>query len=157
MVGNRITFTAPGDRTQREIIYLSMRLGGNSMDANTPEGRFFNSLSGLNVLIKSAIYLFHRTGYRDLATFILNRTNLLIQDDSGIPFSYFDRNSFEIGLFGNFDTPVRLVEIPRPPQQPDLAQAFRERSQPLPFHFGYGVLRRDRVSNLLLAVRKRKA
>jgi hypothetical protein len=51
---------------------------------------------------------------------------------------------------------VRLVEIPRPPLQPDLAQAFKDQSRPLPFHFGYGVLRRDRVSNLLMAASRRK-
>ncbi|MBP7586260.1 MAG: hypothetical protein KBA61_19610 [Spirochaetes bacterium] len=153
--GNRITFTAPGSRTQREIIYLGMRLAGNSADPNTPQGKFLNSLSGLNVLIKSAIYLFHREPFRDLAAFILGRTNVLIQDDSGIPYRYMDRNAFAISFYGSFDTPVRLVEIPQPPGQPDLAKEFKEKSQPLPFRFGYGVLRRDKTSNLLLAVRKR--
>ncbi len=153
--GSRITFTAPGTPTPREIIYLSLRITPRSMEAATPEGRYFSSLSGLNVLIKSAIYLLHSENYRAFCRSLLERTDLLVEDDSGIPYRYFTRDKFDIFLFGTFDMPVRLREIPSPPRQPDLAQAFKERAGELPFHFGYGVLRKDHASNLLLAVRKR--
>ncbi len=155
--GNRILFRAPGDTTDREILYLGMRLSPKSVDPRTPEGKFFSSLDRLNILIKSAIYLFHRAEYHTLGRFFLDRCSMLIQDDSGIPYRFLDNDQFTISLYGAYDRPVSLVEIPNPPRQNDLARQFKIQKGDLPFRFGYGVLRKDRASNLLLAVRKRGA
>ncbi len=154
--GNRIRFRGPRDTEDREIVYLSMRLSPKSIDPRTPEGTFFNTLDRLNMLIKSAVYLFHRREYHVLGRFFLDRCSMLIQDDSGIPYRLLDTDQFSISLYGAYDRPVKLVEIPNPPRQNDLARQFKEQSGALPFRFGYGVLRRDRASNLLLAVKKRR-
>jgi len=47
-----------------------------------------------------------------------------------------------------------LGGIPDPPQQPVLAQRFRESSEPLLFPYGYGVLMGKGKSNLMLFVKK---
>ncbi len=153
--GNRISFIQPGSNTPGELIYLSMYITPKSMDAETPEGKFLSSLSRINVIIKSAVYLLHRPAYEPFVRALLQRTSMLIEDDSGIPFRYLNPDVFSIKLFGAFDTPVRLKEIPNPPKQPDLADAMKENTTPLPFSFGYGVLRKDRQSNLILAIRQR--
>lgn len=155
ITGNRISFTVPGSSTPSELLYLSMYITPKSMDSETPEGKFLASLSRINVIIKSAVYLLHSAAYESLVRALLQRTSILIEDDSGIPFRYLNPDVFSIKLFGTFDTPVRLKEIPNPPKQPDLAEAMKANTTPLPFSFGYGVLRRDKQSNLILAIRQR--
>ncbi len=154
ITGNRISFIVPGSNSTSELLYLSMYITPKSMDYETPEGKFLLSLSRINVIIKSAVYLFHRTKYEPFVRALLQRTTMLIEDDSGIPFRYLNPDVFSIKLFGTFDTPIRLKEIPNPPKQPDLAKAMEGNSTPLPFSFGYGVLRKDRQSNLIFAIRQ---
>jgi hypothetical protein len=155
VTGNRITFTVPGSTTSSELIYLSMYITPQSMDPSTATGKYLSSFSGLSVIIKSAVYLLHQAAYETFVTALLQRTNMLIEDDSGIPFRYIHPDVFSVKLFGTFTTPVRLKEIPNPPQQPDLAEAIKNNTSPIPFSFGYGVLRKDRQSHLILAIRKR--
>ncbi|MCX7679022.1 MAG: hypothetical protein N2316_07360 [Spirochaetes bacterium] len=155
IVGNRIYFRSPHRKAQSELVYLSMYITPDLLEPHTPVGVYLSSFQHLNVILKSAIYLLHRPSYEQLARTLLERTHILIEDDSGIPFRYINPSVFTIKLFGFFDTPVRLKEIPNPPQQPDLAEAMKMTSNPLPFSFGYGVLRKDRQSHVILAIRKR--
>ncbi len=154
-LGNRITFKASETGPAREILYLRMRLGGESMNQASPEGKFFNTLNDLNVIIKSAFYLLHRAGFDVLCRSLLSRTRMLIQDDSGIPYSLLNPDDFNITLYGYYNRPLALNDMRHPVMQQDLADAFRVNPRSLPFDFGYGVWRRDKLSNLLLAVRKK--
>ncbi len=156
-VGNRVTFKASETGPMREILYLCLRLDGNSMDPSTPEGKFFNTLDNLNVIIKSAFYLLHRESYDAYCQSLLSRTRMLIQDDSGIPYSLLNPDEFNITLYGYYNRPLALNDMKRPVMQQDLADAFRLNPRSLPFDFGYGVWRHDKLSNLLLAVRKKMA
>lgn len=155
ITGNRIYFSSNRSKTQSELIYLSMYITPELFQPNTPSGIYLSFFTNLNVILKSAIYLFHRPSYEPLVRALLERTDILIEDDSGIPFRYINFSVFSIKLFGYFDKPVRLKEIPNPPQQPDLAEAIKMTTTSLPFSFGYGVLRKDRKSHLILAIRKR--
>jgi hypothetical protein len=41
----------------------------------------------------------HRDRYADLRTFILKQSTLVLQDDSGIPLSYFESSKWELQPF----------------------------------------------------------
>ncbi len=153
--GVRIGFMAPGETSARTIIYLDMRLSDRVLDPSTPEGNFFRKMEDFDTLIKSAVYLLHRRGFEGLCAFMLEHSRTVIQDDSGMPYRLFDKNDWDARLFGIYTRPRRLKDLQNPPDQPDLALAFSEKSEPLPFSFGYGVLTGKGKSNLLLAVRKK--
>jgi hypothetical protein len=153
--GTRIRFTTPTHPEQRELIYLSLRFKPTSTDENRPEGLFLRRLGNFNLFIKSAIYLLHLREYRHACEFFVSRGSLVIMDDSGIPYRYFTGNAWNSILYGFYDRPVGLREITNPPRQDDLSKAYRESNNPLPFKFGYGVLRNDRKSNLIMMVRNR--
>ncbi len=154
-MGARIQFVAPRETHARTIIYLDMRLSDSVLDPSSPEGAFFRKIGNFDTLIKSAVYLLHRGGFSTMCTFILEHSGTVIQDDSGMPYRLFDKNDWDARLFGTYTRPRRLKDLQNPPDQPDLALAFSEKSEPLPFSFGYGVLTGKGKSNLLLAVRKK--
>lgn len=152
--GNRVVFKASPSGPERELIYMSMRLRHDSFDPVAPGGKFFYDLHDLNVIIKSAFYLLHRASFSAFCTALLERTRLLIQDDSGLPFSLIDNSSWNTILFGHYTHPLALRDMKHPVDQPVLAKEYKKRAQPLPFNFGYGTWRADKKSNLIMAIRK---
>lgn len=151
--GVRIKFFADGDSAERSILYFNLFLSGKTLNETTPEGLFFKDKSRFNTLIKSAVYLLHMPAFKDLCTDILNRSSVIIQDDSGIPFRFFGKEKWNLNYFGYYKYPQPLITIPNPPYQPDLAESFKNSAQPLAFNFGYGVLAGKNHSNLLLAIK----
>ncbi len=131
-----------------------MRLRHDSFDPVAPGGKFFYDLRDLNIIIKSAFYLLHRASFGRFCTALLERTRLLIQDDSGLPYSYFDAPGWDTSLFGFYTHPLALRDMKHPVDQPALAGDFKKHALPLPFNFGYGTWRADKKSNLIMAKRK---
>jgi hypothetical protein len=154
--GCRISLTAQNDGRDCSVTYLKVKLNGQSLKETTPEGQFLNKVKGFNAILKSAVYLLHMKRYKEFCDDMLIRSNVIVQDDSGIPYRYFDSQGWTLSLFGTYVYPKPLKEIPNPPYQPELAKGYRERSMPLPFNFGYGVARGKGMSNLLLAVKAYK-
>ncbi|PKL38476.1 MAG: hypothetical protein CVV44_11365 [Spirochaetae bacterium HGW-Spirochaetae-1] len=149
--GLRIRFFR-GDRTERSIVYFQMRLRGDSLAEQASLARYLKNAGDLNTMLKSAIYLLHYRNYRDFCHTLLDRSCMVVQDDSGVPYRYFlESGGFQITLFGKYDTPVSLKDILVPPRQADLAAAYRQKNIPLDFNFGYGAKLGPGRSNLLLA------
>jgi len=153
-LGNRIIFKSSPTGPDREILYISLRLKWDSMSPTSPEGKFFATLGSLNVIIKSAFYLLHRPSFEEYSRALLARTRLLIQDDSGLPYRMLVPGDWDTSLFGYYSGPLALRDMKHPVMQPELAADYKVNPLPLPFHFGYGVWRYDRKSNLIMSVRK---
>jgi hypothetical protein len=111
---------------------------------------FCERLGQSNALIKSASYLLHRDRYADLRDFILKQSALIMQDDSGIPASYFDPAKWELQPFGNYVGPIPLF---RNRYQESLTKLFQVHGR-RGLDFGVGYQWRRNRSNLLLAIRK---
>ncbi len=151
-----ISVRGPGAAGEREIIYLSLRIRPSSAGETTPEGRFIHGLGRLNLLIKSAVYLLHLECFRDFCHSLMNMSDIIVQDYSGIPFRYFQPVEWDIRLHGRYSGPASFSTCPNPPIQDDLINAYKVVRPVLPFCFGYGALRGCEKSNLMLMVRKRR-
>ncbi|MGA3172382.1 MAG: hypothetical protein ABSE62_15375 [Chthoniobacteraceae bacterium] len=88
-----------------------------------------------DTLLKSDSYLPQQEGFSTITNFLLNQSNLIVQDDSGIPYHLFNPASWQVRLYGNYMPPIDLF---KQFFQPDLAAAFNHSSpQALPFGIGY--------------------
>ena len=150
--GSRIQMYQPEDRRLREIVYLQMRLSDENVSTQTDSGRYLHSLGRVNVMLKSAVYLLHMRQYTGVRDFVLQQADFIIQDDSGVPYSFFQNDQWEVRLFGTYTAPVRLSGTGYFPQ-PQMAADYNSKAQPIEFQYGYGTLRPDGASNLLLARR----
>lgn len=147
--GTRIRFTDKNDGKRKTLTYLSMRLEASTASAQSGEGKFLRKLGPRNMLLKSAVYILHWESMKPVHDLLLEQSALVIQDDSGIPYKSF-RAGWQERLYGTYVRALPVGGIPDPPQQPDLAAAYKKQSLELPFAYGYGILRGKGQSNLML-------
>ncbi len=83
---------------------------------------------------------------------LLKRTDVVVQDDTGIPYRHLSAAGWGVKLYGVYTMPIKPLEYGK---QPDLEAAFRT-AGPLPaLEFPFGYRGRDGRSTLLLARRDR--
>ena len=101
-------------------------------------------------LLKSASYLLHDNQFAKVRGVVLTGSRAVLQDDTGVPFRFFDTSAWNIRLFGRYSPPVKDFNYGR---QPDLEAAYRAAAavRDLPFAFGYHW--RQGTSSVMLAIR----
>jgi hypothetical protein len=112
--------------------------------------KFAATLGNGNGLIKSASYLMHSGNFTQVRDFVLNHSQYIVQDDSGIPLASFRPDTWNFQPFGAYLGPIGIFPGR---SQPRLGELFKKAKAP-PLDFGIGYRHRGHDSNLLLAVRK---
>jgi hypothetical protein len=143
--GARIVF-AGSDGVEKTLYYFSTDLS-NSGVKTSGFLQFCSMLAPGNSLIKSASYLLHSGNFTTVRDYILANSSTIIQDDSGVPLTYYSPRKWRFFPFGRYNGPIG--EFPGRYQQ-SYAELFR-RAQPMDFGIGYRWRTND--SNLLLSVR----
>lgn len=151
--GYRLRFRDGKSGIHKELIYISARIEDSLFSPDIPEGKFFRSLGKSSVMMKAAVYLLHSPKYRQAAQYVLDHADVVIQDDSGLPYRYFEESAWNTELYGAFVGPPHMSGIEFYPQ-PDLVKAFREKAGPLPFEFGYGQVSASKKSGMIVAYKK---
>jgi hypothetical protein len=143
-----IKYFNSSDTSLRSLIYLSTNVADPALKSNKP---FYNYLNNIDrqcvTFVKSATYLMHKSYFSIIRNTCLNHSILILQDDSGIGYKYFDKNIWDIQLYGKYTRPIKLFEEF---YEPDYYNAFQtSKVKPLNFRIGY-----SNPSNLLMAKRK---
>ena len=102
--------------------------------------------------MKSASYLMHKSYFSKVRSFLLENTDTLVQDPSGIPVTYFKGEQWKLRPFGHYPGPISLFSEH---SQPKLFELYRK-GEPVPLDFGIGYRHRLGESSLLVAERKRE-
>lgn len=152
--GVLIQFYDPFIQQSKTLVYLQMSLDSETVTPNSPKGKFFLRQSRFNVILKAAEYIFHEPKYQNVLRVIYPKMDLLIQDDSGIPYRMFDKEVWKIQVFGNYKGRIPLPRTADVPEQKELKTIFKHSSKHLPFPYGYGVLKGKNRSNLMLLIKK---
>ncbi|VIO65850.1 hypothetical protein CI1B_09580 [Bradyrhizobium ivorense] len=143
--GIRILFAGP-DRVEKTLYYFSTDLSNSGVKASGFL-KFCATLAPGNSLIKSASYLMHGGNFTTVRNFILANSATIIQDDSGIPLTYYNAKKWRFFPFGRYLGPID--KFPGR-YQASYAQLF-SRAQPIDFGIGYRW--RTHESNVLLSVK----
>jgi hypothetical protein len=86
-------------------------------------------------LLKSASYLPPEGNFSTIRDFLLQQSDMIVQDDTGVPYRDFNPSQWQVRLYGNYLPPI---DIFKQFYQPDLANAYAHSSpQALPFGIGY--------------------
>jgi hypothetical protein len=112
--------------------------------------KFAATLGNGNGLLKSASYLMHSGNFTQVRDFVLNHSQYIVQDDSGIPLASFRPDTWNFQPFGAYLGPIGIFPGR---SQPRLGELFKKAKAP-PLDFGIGYRHRGHDSNLLLAVRR---
>ncbi len=149
-LGVAIQFTDArhGSRTLR---YFALNLENSRLKRKPGTMKYLQSLPQTVTLVKAAEYLMHKPYFSTIRSTILTKSSIVVEEDSGIPYHYFEPANWDVRLFGTYSEPIKLF---KDWSQDDLKTAYAGPGvQPLDFALGY---RRRGQANLLVAVRKTK-
>ncbi len=149
VTGLRFLIGKPSQPPQ-EVIYLSFNASNEGLSRQKGILPFLKTIQPCVAFIKAASYLLHGPEFSQMRSLLLTQSLVLLQEDSGIPYRFFDSTAWKVQLYGVYHAPIPLF---RNKFQQNLYQAYR--TQPVkPLTFGMGYHLTPGTSNLLLAVRK---
>ncbi len=140
-----VRYRTAGGRT-RSVVYVR----GDLSNSGFGKYRAFLDSYGKGAgYVKAASYLMHESSFSAVRGYMLERCTAILQDDSGIPYRFYDPDKWDVRLFGRYDAPIPLFSEY---SQPNLREAFAfQPSAPMTFGSGYHFRARD--TNLQFAVR----
>jgi len=149
-VGVRVTVCDSSRTSSRIFEYFSADISDGGLTKRPGLAVYFKSLNNKNVFLKAASYLLHMKGFDDIRSIILNNTASVLQDDSGLPYTYLNDSTWNIQLYGKYTRPIGLFAGR---QQPTLKKAFDQPTvKALPFKIGYNGSHNEQ--HLILATKK---
>ncbi len=146
--GVEISFQKSKNTPIQRIRYFSVNVKNPMLKAHKNFIHFLNRQKSFTTMIKSASYLLHYDSrYSRIRDLILNKSDSILQDDSGVPMGYFTASKWDLTYFGQYIRPIRFFAGR---YQGVLRQNMAKHSKGLlPFSYGYDY-KRGR-SNLIYA------
>ena len=141
--GVKIVFSQ-GDGPKQTLYYFSTNIADNSFE-RSGFSAFLTKLGPADSLLKSASYLLHKNHFAKVRKLLLDSSETIVQDDSGIPLAYFERRRWRFLAFGRYQGPISIFANF---YQPRMAELFRNAN---PMDFGVGYQWRKNESNLVVA------
>jgi hypothetical protein len=134
----------------KTVLYFETNLANDGLQENPGYIRLMKRLSPGVTYLKAASYLLYEDYFSTIRNAILDDSSGVVEDDSGIPFRYFDPKEWEVVPYGNYTGPIPLFAEH---YQHDLADYYAKTSHSsLAFGSGYKFV--ASVSSLLVAKKK---
>lgn len=147
--GVEIQFRSDADGSSHRLLYLSVNLDNSHLQLNPQFLTFVSGLKGATTFLKATSYMVHHPEFSIIREHVLTESTAVLQDDSGVPYHYYESPQWRVQLYGQYVQPYGSF---RYLLQPDLRQAYlTQQPKPLPFRISYGF--RAVPSNLLYATK----
>ncbi len=155
ITGVRIYFSGTKNSgNPKELVYLAHDASDEAQSKDSTLIRFVKKYgkNGTNTYIKAASYLMYKTYFSKIRNAVLAVSDFYLQDNSGMPIKFFDKNRWEITFYGNYIRPIPLFANW---YQPELRKIYLTDTtiKPLDFGIGYAVFKER--SNLMIARKKK--
>jgi hypothetical protein len=148
--GVRINYTDNQSGCSQTLYYFTTDISDSGIKSTPGFLKFCQRLGTGSSFLKSSSYLMFEEGFATIRNFILEHSNRIVEDDSGIPLAYLDPNKWSLRLFGTYLGPIELFNQHF---QPKLQELFAQ-SNPPPLEFGFGYRWNWKEANLMVAERK---
>jgi hypothetical protein len=148
--GVRIRYTDNQSGDSQTVYYFTTDISDGGIKATPGFLKFCQHLGAGESLLKSSSYLMFENGFATIRNFVVDHSRLIVQDDSGIPMTYFDPNKWNLRFFGAYLGPIELF---KQHFQPRLQELFAQTNPP-PLEFGFGYRWNYKEANLIVAQRK---
>jgi hypothetical protein len=152
--GVRIEFSNPGAPGVQQLYYFSLDATDKALEYYPDFLNWVGQNRPASALIKSASYLLHDAQFSKTRAMVLDSADLLVQDDTGIPYRFINQTPWQAKLYGKYNKPIKPMGYG---YQKDLDAAFKAKVQTneLPFAFGYHW--RGGQGALILATKERNS
>jgi hypothetical protein len=147
--GVRIRFVKPGETKVRTLSYLRADLSNGGLAGAAQALKWVANAAPRATYLKAASYLMHTAHFSKVREFILATTDMVVQDDSGIPLRFFTGEKWGSAFYGTYDGPIKLFANR---YQEDLRTAYATAGNRLDVGIGYD--HRVKTSNIQRFLRK---
>jgi hypothetical protein len=145
--GLKIVFKQHDNGYHQELYYIRKSLMGSSHGID----KLVDKEKSVITYLKAAQYALFDPRFSQIRSTIINKSNMILQDDSGIPYKYFNNKKWDIYYYGDYKGAYGKDFVGY--NQPDLKRAYSmEKSKPLPFSLGYGY---KKITTILLKMVKK--
>jgi len=152
VTGLRLVFESADSSDQLQTLYyLRLNLYNASFQRNSHLIPFLKSFGPLIAFMKSASYVMFDPQVSVARQFVLDQSRYVLQEDSGIPFKYFDPSVWTLQFYGTYTEPISIF---RNDYQADLAGIYTAGRDIKPLPFGIGYHYKVNTANLLFATKK---
>lgn len=149
VAGLRVAFKLPGDNADRKLYYFAADISDKGLEKIPQYFKWLGTLAPRATFVKSASYLMHKSYFSQVRNFVLDRSALVLQDDSGIPLRFFAEAAWERRMYGAYVGPIQLFANW---YQKDMKVAYDKAAKPIDFGIGYQFV--SQRSNLQLFTRR---
>ena len=108
--GVKIVFSGPSGREQT-LYYFTSDLADLGVEANPGFSKFCEQQGQGVTLLKAACYLMNSKKFLVVRDFLLTHSKLILQDDSGIPFRFFEPEKWDIHLYAKPDDESKSARL----------------------------------------------
>ena len=146
--GVEITF-ADVNHHAKTLYYFSLNASDGGLKSNKGFVAYLKNMGTINSYLKGASYLMHKNYFSIIRNTILNQSQHVIQDDSGMAFHYFTESNskWDYSFYGKYLKPIPMFSQF---YQPDLDSLYKQKgSKPIGFGIGYNF--KDKNSNFMIA------
>ena len=154
VTGVEIRFRKGTEGQEQTVTYFSLDISDGQYARQVGFQRYLNSLKPTYTYMKSASYLLHTGYFNRIRDQLLDISQSVLQDDTGMPVKFFTADKWTVRLYGQYKAPIRLFANR---YQPDLFKKYNDpelskQVRPLNFRLGYNYY--EALTNLQLAVKK---
>lgn len=145
--GVEIKYYNGTDNIERKLYFFTGNVADGALDANKAYEKYYQSLKPEGAFIKSATYLLHKPHFSVVRNAILDNCDVVVSDDSGIAYKFYDTKKWDVQLYGTYTRPIDMFANL---YEKDLENAYKGSSniKPLGFRIGY-----SNPSNMRIATR----
>src|SRR3954454_7156348 len=148
--GVRIRYIDNESGNAQTLYYFTTDISDAGIKASPAFLKFCQRLGTGASFLKSPSYLLFENGFVTIRNFILDHSNMIVQDDSGVPLAYFDPNKWNLRFFGVYLGPI---DVFKQHYQQRLQELYQQ-TNPSPLDFGFGYRWNYKEANLIVATRK---
>lgn len=142
--GVRIGFVSPKTPEKlQHVFYFSENIANGNAGFLSRVDTLCSQLPGMVTFVKSSSYCMHSTkAFKKIRSIILKHSTMLIQDDTGIPYSFLNNGNWNNSFYGKYTKPINLFSSKF---QADFKKAMND-ARAIDFKFGYNT-----PSNILVS------
>ncbi len=152
--GVKVSFFNPAENRLKNVYYFRQDASDSGLKQSPNFLKFLQNLPTCNAYFKSASYLLHFPYFTAMRPIVLEKARFILQDDTGMPFRFLDRNKWDLTLYGVYDKPIKDFTYMG---QKDLKAYYDSLKvanavKTMPFDLGYHWGTKD--NNLIRAIKK---
>ncbi|MCD6019382.1 MAG: hypothetical protein K0S53_2503 [Bacteroidetes bacterium] len=140
------------EKQLKTLYYFSLNAADGGLKSNKGFVTYLKNMGTVNTYLKGASYLMHKNYFSMIRNVILDQSQHVVQDDSGIAFHYFqeDDQKWSYSFFGQYLKPIPMFSVF---YQKDLDSLYKmQGSKPIGFGIGYNF--KDKNSNFMIATKQ---